>query len=120
MDERMKALALNLDTLSDDVLLERVEELVERGRRVEAELVRHLAAVDRRRLHLREACPSMHVYATARLHLSDAEAYLRITVARLSRRFPVVLDMLADGPDVPSRMRRLPGAPVRRVTVGAG
>jgi hypothetical protein len=164
MDERMKALALNLDTLSDDVLLERVEELVGRGRRVEAELVRHLAEVDRRRLHLREACPSMHVYATARLHLSDAEAYLRITVARLSRRFPVVLDMLADGrlhlsaiarlaphlrednvemllgraahrskreiellvaelapqPDVPSRMRRLPGAPVRRVTVGAG
>ncbi len=39
----------------------------------------------------------MHVYATARLHLSDAEAYLRITAARLSRRFPLVLDMLADG-----------------------
>jgi hypothetical protein len=39
----------------------------------------------------------MHVYATARLYLSDAEAYLRITAARLSRRFPVVLDMLADG-----------------------
>ena len=39
----------------------------------------------------------MHVYATARLHLSDAEAYLRITAARLSRRFPIVLAMLADG-----------------------
>ncbi len=39
----------------------------------------------------------MHVYATTRLHLSDAEAYLRITAARLSRRFPMVLDMLADG-----------------------
>ena len=39
----------------------------------------------------------MHVYATARLRLSDAEAYLRITAARLSRRFPPVLDMLADG-----------------------
>jgi glycine/D-amino acid oxidase-like deaminating enzyme len=29
--------------------------------------------------------------------LSEAEAYLRITCARASRRFPVLLDMLADG-----------------------
>jgi hypothetical protein len=57
----------------------------------------HLAEVDRRRLYRREACPSMHVYATSRLHLSDPEAYLRIAVARVSRRFPVVLGMLADG-----------------------
>ena len=82
----MKTLERHLDSLSDDVLLARVAELVGRSRRVEAELVRHLAEVDRRRLYLREACPSMHVYATSRLHLSDAEAYLRITAARLSRR----------------------------------
>jgi hypothetical protein len=85
------------ESLSDDLLLARVEELVRRSRRAEAELIWHLAEVDRRRLYRREACPSMHVYATARLHLSDAEAYLRITVARVSRRFPVVLRMLADG-----------------------
>jgi hypothetical protein len=85
------------ESLSDDLLLARVEELVRRSRRVEAELIWHLAEVDRRRLYRREACPSMHVYATARLHLSDAEAYLRITVARVSRRFPIVLRMLADG-----------------------
>jgi hypothetical protein len=85
------------ESLTDDLLLARVEELVRRSRRVEAELIWHLAEVDRRRLYRREACPSMHVYATARLHLSDAEAYLRITVARVARRFPVVLRMLADG-----------------------
>ena len=39
----------------------------------------------------------MHVYATSRLHLSDAEAFLRIAVARVSRRFPMVLSMLAEG-----------------------
>ncbi len=93
----MKMLTSCLDGIADDVLLTRVAELVGRSRRVEAELVRHLAEVDRRRLYLREACPSMHVYATTRLHLSDAEAYLRITAARLSRRFPVVLAMLAEG-----------------------
>jgi hypothetical protein len=71
--------------LTDDAWLARVEELVGRSRRVEAELVWHLAEVDARKLFLREACPSMHFYATSRLHLSDAEAYLRITVARVSR-----------------------------------
>ena len=93
----MKTSVLRLETISDDALLARLGELVGRSRRAEAELVWHLAEVDRRRLYLREACPSMHVYATLRLHLSEAEAYLRITVARLSRRFPVVLAMLADG-----------------------
>jgi hypothetical protein len=86
-----------LETVSDEMLIARVVDLLGRGRRVEAELVAHLAEVDARRLFLGEACPSMHAYATQRLHLSDAEAYLRITVTRLSRRFPVVLDMLADG-----------------------
>jgi hypothetical protein len=86
-----------LEALSDDMLIARLVDLLGRSRGVEAELVAHLAEVDSRRLYLREACPSMHAYATERLHLSDAEAYLRITVARLSRRFPVVLDMLADG-----------------------
>ncbi len=93
----MTKLAPRLDSLTDDFLLARVAELVGRSRRVEADLVWHLAEVDRRQLYLREACPSMHVYATTQLHLSDAEAYFRITAARLSRRFPLVLEMLADG-----------------------
>jgi hypothetical protein len=95
--ERMKTAVLRPEMLSDDALLARVDELIARGRRLEAELIWHLAEVDARKLYAREACPSMHVYATSRLHLSDAEAYLRITVARVSRRFPVVLRMLADG-----------------------
>ncbi|HWM84736.1 MAG TPA: HNH endonuclease signature motif containing protein [Kofleriaceae bacterium] len=93
----MNRSGMRLDVLSDDVLLARLREVLSRSRRVEADLVAHIAEVDARRLYLREACPSMHVYATERLHLSDAEAYLRITVARVSRRFPVALAMLADG-----------------------
>jgi hypothetical protein len=83
--------------LSDDALLARVTELLGRSRRTEAELIAHLAEVDVRRLYRREACSSMYAYATERLHLSEAEAYCRITIARLSRRIPAVLDMLADG-----------------------
>jgi hypothetical protein len=96
-EQRMKGTVLRLESLSDDALLARLAEVVTRNRRAEAELVWHLAEVDRRKLYRREACPSMHVYATARLHLSDAEAYLRIAVARISRRFPVILSMLAAG-----------------------
>ena len=39
----------------------------------------------------------MFRYCTDVLHLSEAEAYRRISAARLSRRFPVLLTMLEDG-----------------------
>ena len=39
----------------------------------------------------------MFKYATEMLHLSEAEAYLRIEAARASRKHPMLLDMLADG-----------------------
>ena len=39
----------------------------------------------------------MFAYATEVLHLSDAEAYLRIAAARASREHPILLAMLADG-----------------------
>jgi hypothetical protein len=39
----------------------------------------------------------MFVYRTERLHLSEAEACLRIAAARASREHPVLLEMLADG-----------------------
>jgi hypothetical protein len=97
LEKRIMRVESRFEGLSDRELLARLADLVSRSRRVEAELVAHLAEVDARRLYLGEACSSMHAYATERLHLSDAEAYLRITVARLSRRVPLVLAMLADG-----------------------
>ena len=39
----------------------------------------------------------MFAYCTDVLHLSEAEAYLRIAAARASREHPVLLTMLADG-----------------------
>ena len=89
--------SLCLDSLADDELLERLSTLVDRHRRCEAELVAHIAEVDARELFLGKACSSMFAYATEVLHLSEQETYLRITCARASRRFPVLLDMLADG-----------------------
>ncbi len=85
-----------LQLLSDDELLRRLTELLRNSRRVEAELIAHIAEVDRRRLYARHAS-SLFVYCAEVLHLSEAEAYLRIEVARASRKYPVLLEMLADG-----------------------
>ena len=86
-----------LTKLSDDALLRRLSDLVQNSRRVEADLIAHIAEVDARRLYAREATPSMFAYCTERLHLSEGETFLRIQVARAARRHPVLLKVLADG-----------------------
>ena len=87
----------SISMISDDELLRRLSDLLQQSRRVEAELVAHIGEVDERRLYASQGSPSMFSYATEVLHLSEAEAYLRITVARASRKHPVLLEMLADG-----------------------
>jgi hypothetical protein len=85
-----------LTRVADDELLRRLSDLVRHSRRVEAVLIAHIAEVDARRLYARDAA-SMFAYCTQVLHLSEHEAYARITVARASRRHPALLGMLADG-----------------------
>ena len=87
----------DLNAVSDDELLRRLSELLKDSRRVEADLVAHIAEVDARKLYAREAAPSMFAYCTEVLHLSEHEAFLRITVARASREHPMLLAMLRDG-----------------------
>jgi hypothetical protein len=86
-----------LASISDDELLRRLAGLLRQSRCVESELIEHIAEVDERRLYAREASPSMFAYCTEVLHLSEAEAYLRISVARVSRKYPVLLSLLSDG-----------------------
>ena len=83
--------------MDDDYLLRRLAEILTQSRRVEKDLVSHIAEVDERRLYAREAFPSMFAYCTGALHFSEAEAYLRIAVARASREHPMLLPMLRDG-----------------------
>ena len=87
----------SLTSFSDDELLRRLSDLLGQSRRDEADLVAHIGEVDRRRLYAREASPSMFAYCTEVLHLSEAEAYLRIAAARAAREHPLLLTMLADG-----------------------
>jgi len=59
--------------------------------------VAYIAEVDARRLYALEAVQSMFRFCTDVLFLSEAGAYRRINAARLTRKYPLLLKMLADG-----------------------
>ena len=88
---------LCLKSMVDDRLLERVEVLARRSNETTAELLAYLGEVEERGLHLGQACSSLFAFCVERLHMSESAAGKRITAARVGRRFPVVLEMIARG-----------------------
>ena len=87
----------SLTSLSDDQLLARVRTLAERERASTAALIAALAELDARRLYLGQGFSSLFAYCTQALRLSEDAAYNRIRAARVAAKWPVVLDMIADG-----------------------
>jgi hypothetical protein len=83
-----------VDQLADSDLLASLHALATRSNRTMAELLAHLAEVDRRQLHLDQACSSLFRYCTERLGFSEHAAYKRIALARASRRFPILLEVV--------------------------
>jgi hypothetical protein len=88
---------ISLSRLSDAELLNEVKRLAAIEREATADLIRSLAEVEARRLHLASGCSSMFVYCTQVLHLSEHAAYARIAAARAATRFPAVMDLLIEG-----------------------
>lgn len=84
-------------TLSDSDLVAHVSALAQRERDSTADLIASLAELDVRRLYLGAGYSSLFTYCTQVLHLSEHAAYGRIEAARAVRRFPLVLERLADG-----------------------
>ena len=83
--------------LSDPELLARVQALGDRERETTAVLIAHLAVMEERKLYLGEGCSSLFTYCVRALHLSESAAYRRVEAARIARRFPETLEMLAAG-----------------------
>jgi hypothetical protein len=83
--------------LSDRELLDEVQTLATREREATARLIASLMELDSRRLYLGEGCSSLFTYCAQVLRLSEHAAYGRIEAARAARRFPIVLERLADG-----------------------
>jgi hypothetical protein len=62
-----------------------------------ASLLAHIAEFDERKLYLKLGYSSLYTYCVEVLKLSTGEAYRRIEVARYARRYPMILDKIADG-----------------------
>jgi 5-methylcytosine-specific restriction endonuclease McrA len=85
------------EQLSDNELIAEVSQLAASECQATSALVRALAELDARRLYLGQGCSSMFTYCTQVLHLAEHAAYNRIEVARAARRFPIIVQLLADG-----------------------
>src|SRR5688572_13726124 len=85
------------NNLSDLDLLAELERAARCEQRATARLIELLMEVDSRKLYAGQGCSSLFTYCVQVLHLSEHAAYLRIEAARSARRFPVVLERLADG-----------------------
>ena len=88
---------LRLDGVPDDALVEKVAALVGRSNQLTARLLVYLAEVERRDLHLKEGCSSLFAFCVERLGMAEGAAYKRVWAARVGRRFPLVLEMIAAG-----------------------
>jgi 5-methylcytosine-specific restriction endonuclease McrA len=86
-----------LEGMPDRDLLAMLTALAANERQATAQLIAALGEVDCRRLYLGEGCSSLVTYCTQVLHLSEHAAYGRIEAARAARKWPVVLELIADG-----------------------
>ncbi len=83
--------------LSDRELVAQVKILAQNEREATTALVAHLAVLDERGLYFGEGWGSLFTYCTQGLHLAEYAAYNRIEAARAVRKFPGLLEMLAEG-----------------------
>ena len=88
---------INAAQSSDEAVLARMVALSGRGREDTVELIANLIQVARRGLHRSQGPGKLFGYLTRVLRFSDAAAWNRIQAARAVRRFPEILDLLADG-----------------------
>ena len=83
--------------LSDRALIDEVKSAAARERGATVRLIALLAELDARRLYLGEGWSSLFTYCVQVLRLSEHAAYGRIEAARVARKFPVVIDLMAEG-----------------------
>src|SRR5262245_50378387 len=83
--------------LDNRTLLSRLKRCVVEERQVTARLLEHFAEVEERGLYRGLGFSSMFDYAMRALHMSESEAWLRVTVGRLIRKFPLALELLRRG-----------------------
>jgi 5-methylcytosine-specific restriction endonuclease McrA len=87
----------SVERLTDDELLAGTRRLVGRSNQLLAELLAHLGEVEARGVQRLRACSSLYTYCIYELRFSEDEAFRRVAAARLTRRFPALLDAVSSG-----------------------
>ena len=93
----MEQETMALGDVADRDLIARLRRLVRADRTLSACMLVHLGEMDARGLYRECACASMFAYCVQELHMSEAEAYLRIQAARLGRQFPLIVQLFGQG-----------------------
>lgn len=88
---------LNLNQMKDNELLEKFSIIVKNERETVALLILHLSEIDKRGLYAKEGFSSLFSYCIEKFHFSEEAAYRRIQAARLSQKFPEILELLEAG-----------------------
>jgi len=83
--------------LSDSTLKQELSNLAATDRGTTVRLLVHIAEFDVRKLYLADGYASMYAYSIGELRMSEDIACKRIRAARAARRFPLILQGLADG-----------------------
>ncbi|MEO5988287.1 MAG: hypothetical protein ABIU54_00280 [Candidatus Eisenbacteria bacterium] len=83
--------------LPTPALMKRFEIFLTSGRGNLAELLACMGVIESRQVHVAAGYPSMHAYCVGVFHMSGDEAFKRIRSARAARRFPILLQAVADG-----------------------
>src|SRR6187455_3106324 len=86
-----------VEASNDHTLLSQFGVLVRQDHEGNANLLRHIDAIDRRQLWAKLGYPSMFAFLVSRYHMSESTAGKRIGAARTARRFPVLFAMVARG-----------------------
>jgi len=86
-----------IKTLSDIELLSVIKNLVRNERKLNIEILHHLAEVDLRKLYLATGYSSLFEYAVKELSYSESAAYRRISAMRLLKDIPEVEEKIVTG-----------------------
>jgi len=87
----------SLEQVADASLLDGLDQAIAHEQGSTADVVAHLAEVDKRRLYALRGYDSMHAYCIGRYNLSEDAAYRRIQAARTARQYPRLFHELEQG-----------------------
>jgi hypothetical protein len=91
------SMSIDFRSVSNTQLKSQLENLSRNERKITAQVVEHIAEVERRSLHLAWGYSNLFDYLTTSLNYSETAAYRRIQTARASRQMPMLLDKLENG-----------------------